>query len=101
MKITNETRIKLDELQQEYNEKCFNLIKTEAENNNPYKHGDIIQDHYQIGKILNSIIRIQVDSRNYEISYRCEKLNEELNPDKSKELIIIYLENVNKKLNEN
>jgi hypothetical protein len=52
MKITEETRVKLDELQQEYNDKCLKLIKAEAKANNPYKQGDVIEDHHQVGKVF-------------------------------------------------
>lgn len=98
MKITDETRVKLDELQQDYNDKCFKLIKAEAEANNPYKQGDIIEDHYQIGKVLSSIIRINVDSRIYEISYKCERLTKKLKPFRGGEITTVYLGNVERAL---
>lgn len=98
MKVTDETRVKLDELQQDYNEKCYKLIKSEAVRNNPYKQGDIIQDHYQIGKVLSSIIKINVNSRIYEICYKCERLNKQLKPYRGGELTTVYLGNVERVL---
>ena len=98
MKITDETRVKLDELQQDYNDKCFQLIKAEAEANNPYKQGDILEDHYQVGKVLSTIIKINVNSRIYEISYKCERLTKKLKPYRGGELTTVYLDNVERVL---
>lgn len=94
MKITNETRIKLGELQQEYNDKCVELIKSEARINNPYKKGDIIQDHYQTGKILNLTIRINVSARTYDIVYKCERFTKKLKPYLNGDTTYIHLCNV-------
>jgi len=94
MKITDETRIKLDELQQDYDDKCFKFISEEAKANNPYRQGDIIKDHYQVGKVLSTIISISIDSREYQISYKCERLTKKLKTYRNRELTTIYLDNV-------
>jgi len=98
MKISDETRVKLDKLQQDYNDKCFQLIEEEAVVNNPYEKGDIIEDHYQVGKVLSCIIKINVNRRIYEISYKCERLTKKLKPYRGGELTTVYLCNVERAL---
>ena len=70
------------------------LLKADAEANNPYKHGDIIEDHYQVGKVLSSIIKINVNRGIYEIVYKCERLTKKLKPYRGGELTTVYLSNV-------
>lgn len=98
MTISEETRVKLDKLQKDYNDKCFKVIEAEARKNNPYKIGDILQDHYQIGKVVSVQIGINLFNRWYRISYKCERLNKKLTPYRGGEFTTIYLDNVECKL---
>ena len=98
MKISEETRIKLDEIKEQYNKSAYEIILKEARENNPYKQGDILADHYQIGKVLNSVIEIRVYSTAYQISYKCERLNKKLRPYRGGEITTIYLQNVESKI---
>ncbi len=99
MKITNEAIRQLDELQAVYNDSVHEILKNEALSLNPYKKGDIISDHYQVGKVLKAIISISIYSRAYEISYRCERLTKKLKPYRGGDITTIYLDNVEHCLN--
>lgn len=98
MKLTDETIIKLNALQRDYDNKCFKVINEEAKKNILYKVGNIIQDHFQIGKVIRSITIISVNNRTFEISYLCQRLNKQLKPYRGGEIVTIYSFNVINKL---
>ena len=56
MKLSEETIEKLDEIHSAYVESTKEILVSEARKNNPYKVGDVIEDHYQIGKIKSIVI---------------------------------------------
>ena len=72
---------RLAALEKEYKAKCDELARIYAISNNPYKIGDILQDHYQIIKVE----RIGW-ARNYhgmpECWYRGTQLTKKLEPKK-------------------
>jgi len=94
MKLSEETWVKLDELQEKYNNECMELIANEARKNNPYSIGDIIQDHFQTGRISKTHIGIDTNKRSYSLSYVCERLTKGLKPFKSGEDCVIYGANI-------
>ena len=80
MKLSEETIEKLDEIHSAYVESTKEILVNEARKNNPYKVGDVIEDHYQIGKIKSVVINTNIGRRTYSISYRCERLTKKLKP---------------------
>lgn len=100
MEVSKETEEKLNKLEKEYKKACFDTIKEEADKINSFKKGDIIEDHYQKGryqicKIVECKVMINVDTKTYDICYVCQRLTEELKP-KDEVLINVYLPNVRK-----
>jgi hypothetical protein len=98
MKLSEDAKQKLSEIKSRYVEDTNNLLLNEARKYNPYKVGDIIEDHYQIGKIKSVVINTNVDRRTYSIYYKCERLTKKLKPYKSGEIIVIYRINVKQKI---
>lgn len=98
MKLSEETIEKLDEIHSAYVESTKEILVNEARKNNPYKVGDVIEDHYQIGKIKSVVINTNIDRRTYGISYRCERLTKKLKPFKNGEDIMIYGGNVKRQI---
>ena len=98
MKLSEETRVKLDELQEEYNKAAYEVLLQEAKNNNPYDVGDTLETHCEIGRVMAARVAISVHSRSYEISYICDRLNKKLRPYRGGELTKICLSNVKAKL---
>ena len=98
MKLSEEAIKKLDEIHSAYVESTKEILVNEARENNPYKVGDVIEDHYQIGKIKNIIVSTSVDSRTYSISYRCERLTKKLKPFKKGEDTIIHRSNIKRQI---
>ena len=98
MKLSEETIEKLDEIHSAYVESTKEILVNEARKNNPYKVGDVIEDHYQIGKIKSVVIKTNIDRRTYSISYRCERLTKKLKPFKNGEDTIIYDFNVERQI---
>lgn len=96
--ISEETRIKLDEIHEKYINDSEALLISEAKKSNPYKVGDIIQDHYQIIKIDQTIYKVDVDRRYFRIVYKGIKLTKKLKPFKSGEVSFVYKENIKNKL---
>lgn len=50
MAISEEVRIELDKIQEEFNKKTAHVLRQHAIESDPYTLGDIIEDHYQIGR---------------------------------------------------
>lgn len=75
-----------------------NLLLKSARENNPFKVGDILKDHFQIGIVLKFSYSYCIATRSYDIIYLCERLTRRLKPFKNKEKINIYLCNVKEKL---
>ncbi len=98
MKLSEKTIEELDKIYSTYVEDTKKILAGEAKKNNQYKVGDIIEDHYQIGKIKGVIININVNKRTYNISYRCERLTKKLKPYKNGEDTIIYCENIKRQI---
>ena len=98
MKLSEETIEKLDEIHSAYVESTKEILVNEARKNNPYKVGDVIEDHYQIGKIKNVVINTNIDRRTYSISYRCERLTNKLKPFKNGEDTMVYGSNVKRQI---
>lgn len=96
--IYEEYKQKLEELEIEYKNKKNALGREFAMSNNPYKVGDILQDHYQI---------IRVDSISYSIIhgipecvYYGTQLKKDLKPKKIQENSpCMFQSNVKLKLN--
>lgn len=95
MKLT-EYRSKLKEIDTEASKKKEKIHIEYAKANNPYRKGDILEDHYQI---------IRVDEISFSISngvcsciYKGLKLTKSLKPFKSGEVSIVYQKNVERKL---
>ena len=97
MEISEETRIKLDEIQSTYVESTKKLLIEEAKKNNPYQVGDIIEDHHEIGKISKLLFYVNTEKRSCSIDFKCERLTKKLKPYKSEETCYIYGKNVRKK----
>lgn len=93
-KITEELNV----IHNDYIEKVKEILIKEA-NLQGYKVGDILEDHYQIGRVEKVFISIDTTSRTFYLSYRCEKLTKKLVPFKSGEKTIVYGSNVEHKLN--
>ena len=98
MKLLEETVEKLDEIHANYVKSIKEILVNEARKNNPYIVGDVIEDHYQTGKIKSAVIETNVDRRTYSISYRCERLTKKLKPYKNSEDTMIYGGNVERKI---
>ena len=99
MKISEELESEILQLRKELEEKTKRLIFEEARSQSPYKVGDIIQDHYQIGEIEKVIVVTNQVNLTFDFVYNCKKLKKDLKPFKSGESCRIYLMNVEQKLN--
>ncbi len=99
MKLSEEAIQQLEVLQWDYTKKANKVLTEYATKNNPYKVGDIIKDHFQIGRIKKVIIHTYLSRRSISISYNCERLTKKLEPFKSGEEALIYGNNVTAKLN--
>lgn len=87
-------------LEEEYKTKCNELAKAYAFANNPYKIGDILQDHYQILRVE----KIKWEYYNYfnkpECVYYGTQLTKKLEPKKKQDAQPgMYQSNVKRKLN--
>ena len=72
-------------LEKEYKAKCNELARNYAMSNNPYKVGDILQDHYQIIKVER--IGYGTNLRGLpECWYRGTQLTKKLEPKKRQDL---------------
>lgn len=101
MRIENVKIIhKLRTLKKEYKEKAMDVIKQHASNTIPYKKGDVVEDHFQIGEILSTHIVANIQTNTYTIFFKCVRLTKKLKPfkQKNKEYAIIYLENIKRKI---
>jgi hypothetical protein len=98
MEVSVTTKEKLEALQTIYEESVYNLILEEAKERNPYKKGYILQDHYQIGKVTDIIIKVNVRRQTYMIQYKCDRLNKAMKPYRGGEITTIFLQNVEKVL---
>lgn len=94
MKLSEQARIKLDELELQYSDDCKRILFQEARANNPYKIGDIIEDHCCTGKILRCIIGVSVPNRSFSIRYKCQRLTKAHKPYKNDQTVIIYSMNI-------
>ncbi len=69
-----------------------------ADSNNPYKKGDILEDHFQIVEVAE--IGYSMTSRGLcSCTYRGRKLTKKLKPFKSGEFTTMWGSNVKRKLN--
>jgi hypothetical protein len=98
MNLSEETIEQLDKIHSIYAESTREILVNEARENNPYKVGDTIKDHFQIGKIKQVVITTNVDRRTYSISYKCEGLTKKLKAFKNSKYIMIFGANVERKI---
>ena len=94
MKMSEETTEKLDEILERFNNESSTVLRQEAKDNNPYKVGDIVEDHYQTGKIITVVISVYVPNRSTQTTFKCERLTKKLKPYKGGEETTIHLGNV-------
>jgi hypothetical protein len=99
MTLYDEMKKKVADIKKDSEKKMFDVITTYAEKANPYKQGDIIEDHYQVGKIKQINYAISVYSGSFQITYVCERLKKNLEPFKSGEMCTIYFANIKKQHN--
>lgn len=100
MKVREQARVELDRLQEEYNEKCRLILIKEAKEQS-YKVGQIIEDHHQIGEITKVFYSTSVNNRVISVSYICNKLTKKLKPYKSRKLITVWHENIERLIKHN
>ena len=89
-------------IQKESELKIQRLIREYVEKNNPFKIGDILQDHYQVGKVRTIKFSMGINVYNnivVEISYYCDNLTQKMEANKKDPYCMIYLCNVKGKLN--
>jgi hypothetical protein len=98
MKLSEKAIEELDEIQSRYIEETKAVLIEQAKFHNPYKVGDIIEDHYQTGEIETVLISTNTDTRKYSVSYRCKRLTKKLTPYKGGESTIIWGGNVQKQI---
>ena len=92
--ISNIGKRHMYNLEQLYRDNIKKVLLSEAHKHNPYEVGDIIEDHYQIGKIIAPIIRCDIERKTYSLYYKCDKYTKKLEPYKKGSEIKIYLGNV-------
>ncbi len=92
--ISIDAKTRMANLEREYRDNIKKVLFEEAKKNNPYKVGDIIEDHYQIGKIIAPIIRYDLERKTYNIYYKCVQYTKKLVPYKKSGQIRIYLGNI-------
>lgn len=92
-----EYKKKLDELNSEFKQKKFALYKEFALSNNPYRVGDILQDHFHIIKVEK--IKIDVVLSTPECVYYGTQLTQKLEPKKKQDEAPMWQSNVERKLN--
>ena len=80
-------------LAKKYDDDCTELKKKYADANNPYKVGDIIQDHIGKGKIEKIAYYFSFSP---ECIYYCQELKVDGTPGKNKSRRWIYQNNLNK-----
>ena len=99
VKASEEVLEHIESLYKEYCDKVSALLHEDACRNQLYHVGDILQDHHQIGRVLNVILRPDIYNKSYTIVYQCERLTTKLKPFKSGESTHIYECKVQRKLN--
>lgn len=97
-KLSEKATEELDDIQTRFIEETKKVLISEAKKNSPYKVGDIIEDHYKIGKIETVLISTNTDNRTYRVSYRCERLTKKLLPYKRGEKTMIYGGNIKRQI---
>lgn len=91
---------KVEELESEFNEKKNELSREFAMANNPYKVGDILQDHYQIIRVEKIKWKWAFLSIISECVYYGTQLTAKLEPKKRQDINpCMYQSNVLRKLN--
>jgi hypothetical protein len=98
MKASEQTLNKIKAVNDKARQEIFNLLGEEASETEPYKVGDIIRDHHQIGEIWSVRYQLGVESESYNSVYTCKRLKKDLTQYKSEEVIQIYGGNVKEKL---
>jgi len=88
--------LKIDEINKKCNYEMNKLHKKFALSNNPYKQGDIIQDHCQIIEIKEISITKSILSKVPYCIYKGLKLKKNLEPFKSHENASIHQINIEK-----
>ena len=81
------------ELKKEFDKQCRKLDVEFALSNNTIKTCDIIKDHANIGKVINSGIYIDTNKLP-KIVYKCEKLKSNGDARKKFEIVYIYQGNI-------
>lgn len=92
--ISIDAKRRMADLEQLYRDNIKKVLLSEARKHNPYEVGDIIEDHYQIGKIIAPIIRCDIERKTYSLYYKCVQYTKKLVPYKKGSEIRIYLGNV-------
>lgn len=100
MKISSDIKIAIQRINDTANKRITGIITRYAKNNTPYKVGDILRDHFQIGKVYRISYQIYIVSCTYEIVYLCDKLKKDLTPYKSKEVCYIHCSNIKEKISQ-
>jgi hypothetical protein len=88
----------IEQEKKESNKRIMQIQKKYAFSNNPFKIGDILQDHYQIIEV--SEIKFTITIMRPECVYKGIKLTKKLKPLKNGEKTTMYQSNVKRKLNE-
>lgn len=92
-----EYRKKLDDLQNEFEQKKISVYKEFAISNNPYKVGDILRDHLRIIKVEQ--IKVSVLESTPQCVYYGKQLTQKLEPMKKQDNNPMFQSNVVRKLN--
>lgn len=94
MKASAHTCKAIEEIQEATKVRIFDLLANESKITNPYKAGDIIKDHSEVGRIISCTHKIAIHSVGYERVYKCTRLKKNLTPYKSQEEIYIWGSNI-------
>lgn len=89
-----EYKMKLTALAAEHERKVSALRKEYAQSNNPYKVGDVIEDHIGKGKILNMYMSIATPTGTPEMRYNVEELRKDGSPRKRPTQRIVSQSNI-------
>ena len=96
-----EYKSKMKELENEFRKKKSILYREYAESNNPYKVGDIIEDHLGKGQII-SWETCMLFAQDFPcLSYKCHNLLKNGNISKKEPMRYIYQNNIKRNEKEN
>jgi hypothetical protein len=96
--IKEEYILKLKKLEEKFNNEKKELYKEYALSNNPYKVGDIIEDHYHVIKIEKIEVHKFLEAFPSCV-YKGEVLTKKLIPAKVQKDVYMYQSGIKRKLN--